>query len=406
MANKIQLRRGTKAQLATLGALSVAEPGYCTDTKELFIGNESGGNTPLVTATSADITYYVRTDGSDSNTGLSNTAGGAFKTINKAISMIPRIVNHIILVNVAAGTYVEKINLSGYSGKGSIGVVGIAPTTTFVQSIEIVGCSIIMTVDSFTCTTITAAAVTIVSSIGAVINQVTATASASTMPGISLNLAKARLASCVISNKMRVIDAVNASECYAENFTGTGNGANYYAQLGAQINWAGSQASSTAGNVIASGAIVSGGVLNPWGDNTAESRPMAEMGRTVDQSASAGTWNKLLLNSALYNTKNVASTVNNRMVAPETGVYLLNVRVAISNTGVGRAAIGAFVNGNLNAILIEQTSDASQLGLSLGSSSLLRLSAGEYVEIYLIPTQNVSVSSGDPYTHISLIRVA
>lgn len=39
MANKIQFKRGTKA---TLPALSAGEPGFCTDTKELFIGTSSG----------------------------------------------------------------------------------------------------------------------------------------------------------------------------------------------------------------------------------------------------------------------------------------------------------------------------------------------------------------------------
>ncbi|MEC0167850.1 gp53-like domain-containing protein [Paenibacillus graminis] len=49
MANKIQLRRGTKAQLATLGVLAQGEPGYCTDTNELFIGNGTGSNTQVIT---------------------------------------------------------------------------------------------------------------------------------------------------------------------------------------------------------------------------------------------------------------------------------------------------------------------------------------------------------------------
>lgn len=50
MANKIQIRRGLKANLP---ALDVGEPALCTDTKEVFVGN-SGGNVALVTKDAMD----------------------------------------------------------------------------------------------------------------------------------------------------------------------------------------------------------------------------------------------------------------------------------------------------------------------------------------------------------------
>ncbi|MGE7614768.1 carbohydrate binding domain-containing protein [Paenibacillus sp. NPDC101420] len=58
MANKIQLMRGTKAQLTTKGGLNLAEPGYCTDTKDLYIGNDSGGDTLFLAADNIPYNLY------------------------------------------------------------------------------------------------------------------------------------------------------------------------------------------------------------------------------------------------------------------------------------------------------------------------------------------------------------
>lgn len=51
--------------------------------------------------TASDQTYYVRTDGSDSNNGLSNTSGGAWLTLQHAANTVA-VGDH---VNVEAGTY-------------------------------------------------------------------------------------------------------------------------------------------------------------------------------------------------------------------------------------------------------------------------------------------------------------
>jgi hypothetical protein len=60
-------------------------------------------------------TYYIRTDGSDSNTGLANSAGGAWLTIQKAA-------NTVVAgdtVEIQAGTYLEDVTETTDGSSGS-----------------------------------------------------------------------------------------------------------------------------------------------------------------------------------------------------------------------------------------------------------------------------------------------
>jgi hypothetical protein len=77
-------------------------------------------------------TYYVRTDGSDSNNGLANTSGGGFLTIQKAINVIANtldLAGFMVTVQVATGTYAGTITVSGpWDGQGIVLLQG-DPTT-------------------------------------------------------------------------------------------------------------------------------------------------------------------------------------------------------------------------------------------------------------------------------------
>jgi hypothetical protein len=75
----------------------------------------------------AATTFYVNPIGDDSNNGLANTDGEAFKTIGGAMAAMKKIDSRgfLVTVQVAAGTYVENvIDLAFVTG----GVMGNAPT--------------------------------------------------------------------------------------------------------------------------------------------------------------------------------------------------------------------------------------------------------------------------------------
>lgn len=76
----------------------------------------------------ANRTYYVRTDGNDSNTGLTNTSGGAFLTIQKALNVVLGkldLSGFNVTAQVAAGAYTSAIGFaSPQVGAGNITILG------------------------------------------------------------------------------------------------------------------------------------------------------------------------------------------------------------------------------------------------------------------------------------------
>lgn len=73
-------------------------------------------------------TYYVRTDGSNSNNGLANTAGGAFLTIQKAIDTVYNSIDlngHDVTIQVGDGTFTGQAHLVGARvGEGDLYIFG------------------------------------------------------------------------------------------------------------------------------------------------------------------------------------------------------------------------------------------------------------------------------------------
>lgn len=84
-------------------------------------------------------TYYVRTDGNDSNTGLVNNAAGAFLTITHAVATVQRnldIAGQNVTIQVGNGTYAESVDFStpvvGASCSGQLQIIGDTTTPSNV----------------------------------------------------------------------------------------------------------------------------------------------------------------------------------------------------------------------------------------------------------------------------------
>lgn len=115
-------------------ALQVRGPGSAT-VGNIALWDSSAGNllkdagyAPREVLT-ANRTYYVRTDGSDSNNGLSNTSGGAFLTVQKAVDVGTTLdLNGFMLtIKIEDGTYTGATtlkNVVGFAGAGSLVIRG------------------------------------------------------------------------------------------------------------------------------------------------------------------------------------------------------------------------------------------------------------------------------------------
>lgn len=113
---------GSSANDHTGDTLRVAMQACNANFTELYLRRE---------ALAADRTYYVRTDGSNSNTGLVDSSGGAFLTVQKALDITAaldlRTFN--ITVQVKDGTYTGAAMINGpWLGSGTVTIQGNAST--------------------------------------------------------------------------------------------------------------------------------------------------------------------------------------------------------------------------------------------------------------------------------------
>ena len=95
---------------------------FSAGTKEVWIGLTATQSAWVREKLTANRTYYVRPDGNDANTGLANTSGGAFLTIQRAMNVISATIDlngYDVTIQLADGTYTAGVSVRQIVGADS-----------------------------------------------------------------------------------------------------------------------------------------------------------------------------------------------------------------------------------------------------------------------------------------------
>lgn len=128
MSKKISDLTAASTPLAGTELVEIVQGGTSKKVEASYLGGAAAVRERLSSAR----TYYVRSDGSDSNNGLANTSGGAFLTIQKAVNVVSSSLDIAagvtVTIQVADGTYTGAVDLPIYVGAGAISIVGNTTT--------------------------------------------------------------------------------------------------------------------------------------------------------------------------------------------------------------------------------------------------------------------------------------
>lgn len=362
-----------------------------------------------VKQTTANVTYYVRTDGNDGNNGLANTVGGAFRTIQKAINAIPQVVNHAVNVEMATGAYGEIVSISGLSGKGSVTLnpsivaVGDLRTTT---NVIVSGCTVQVVVKGIKALTITADAFVAVGSSDVQFLYCKTDGASINKAGVSASGSNVYIYECLISNKGFAIYAGLNCNFWSFSNVGTGNNIGIQAAGGAKVAVTGYQSAANIPYAADSGGIVNDrGVINPWGDNTRTSRPAsrAYASGSVQQSLSANVWTKVQFPQENVDNLGNYDPALSRFTVTQEGIYQINANVLFS-TGSSVIEMFLYVNEVGYRRLDYKIAPSGFSDTCVGSASVL-LYPGNLVEIYVRSSTNNLLSLGYD-CNFEVVRIA
>ncbi|GGG06715.1 hypothetical protein GCM10010912_59220 [Paenibacillus albidus] len=383
------------------GVVSNTEFGYLDGVTSGIQGQLNGKAAVATTPqkTTAALTYYVRTDGNDANNGLANTAGGAFKTVGKAISMIPQIVNHIVAINVASGTYAEDVTLSGIYGSGYVGISGSSAT---VKSISLIRCSRV-TVVGMTANSTTQSGFAAYDGGFVTFLSCVCVAPATTAIGFDIQGQKGVVETCTISNRGIGIYGVSA-DIMINNNTGGSNATGVVAGLGSLITKYGTQPTGATHEATYS-SIITSGVLNPWGDNNTQSRTGAFAVKSAVQSIAANTWTRVTFQVKNYDYMNEYDAIQSHFTVRQSGVYLLTARLYVNDAVVGGNLVMRVKQSTVYYTL--DTTAITHTGHYYCQASFpISADTGNVISVELFSTSTVTINPAADATGVHLFRIS
>ncbi|NHN33577.1 pectinesterase family protein [Paenibacillus agricola] len=248
-----KLYRQVSIMVAALGQLS-ANRGFSVSDADLtaLVAALNGALGPA--QTTGTMTLYVSTTGNDT-TG-DGSIGLPYRTVQFAINKIPQIVNHSVIINIAAGTYAEAINIAGFNGKGILELIGnTASATVSVISILMQVCGCKVKSSGLNVTTTTGAAITVDGCQWAHLNTNFVTSSGA-FEGIRAVSSFVYTAGNVLSNRSVAIYSDFMSVVGSTNNTGTGNTIGLYASTAGTIGKGGTQPAGTTAEAFSTGGVI------------------------------------------------------------------------------------------------------------------------------------------------------
>jgi hypothetical protein len=352
----------------------------------------------MMRASNGDITYFVRPDGNDNNNGLANTAGGAFKTIQKAISMLPQVLNHTATINVAAGTYAEDVFVSGFVGNGILILQGdsVASSTRKINKLAAFRNTVTLQVIGFEATTTADNAFSFGSCLDVRFNYNKAVGVTGTYAGVYGYASRINVLQSELSNKISAIKAVAMSHIYSQNNTGNGN---TYALDADSVSVIGTFVTQPAGSVRGTGS----GVVNPWGEGNHFQRTHVIARKvSANQAIAGGVATAVTFENEFDDT--LAEWDGTGLTASVTGYYQMAAVVTMNPSVRKYAEIKLMINGASDVVFGQGYSDPTYT-TTLTGSTIVFLQAGQKIGVQFYSDGAQVVMAGAASTHVRFNRI-